>query len=215
MSYRFLLYLAIVMLVNGRVLNVAANSNAIQQSPKLHLEVKLVSQFYCKDKEGDKISLRLNLLLRFKNESSSPLILYKHSQDIVGVAIYANQPDISNAVPQVRFAQTVISSAPPLDLDESSPNKHFTIIMPGEWHEVESELFFQPALDETKARFKDLPPGEHQMQVTVITWPDANIGAPELRKRWGRYGYLWSGKVTSIPMLFKIEEHPLTTLCPG
>lgn len=58
MSYRFLLYLAIVMLVNGRVLNVAANSNAIQQSPKLHLEVKLVSQFYCKDKEGDKISLR-------------------------------------------------------------------------------------------------------------------------------------------------------------
>lgn len=203
---RFFLLPFIVLLIanNGDIYAQASNNS--QGLARLHLEAKLINQTYCKDIGDEKVSVKLELELQFSNEGNVPIILYKHCTDLAYIKIRDQQPPSLDDKSILEFSQTIVSSGDPLELDDQMPNKHFTTLMPKQQYSTEAVVTFQLEMDENHRAFIKLPPGIYQLQITAITWPDANITPSDMRTRWKDYGYLWSSKLTSEYTLFRINQ---------
>ena len=176
-----------------------------RQEPPLRLTTGIVGQRYLKNDDGS-LTLHLQLRLRYTNVGYQPLILYKGSKLIHRHTTSRSAADAEAGRFTSDYALS-ISSAGGAELDESSLDRLFVILQPGESYERDAlnVVALQVTPDAPETPGAALTPGEYVLQVTTSTWPDSEELARELGGRWQGAGLLWHDPAVSAPVPFRVE----------
>lgn len=100
----------------------------------------------------------------------------------------------------------------------TSPNSsYFVILAPGETYESRSMLVgpFPINTDTSTVESRTgLKRGRYFLQVEPVAYPYGTLDKEinELRKRWSAYGFLWTSKLTSLPMPFMVNDQDVESL---
>ncbi len=175
------------------------------EEPALQLTTEILRQRYCEgDSELD--GLDLELRLRYRNVGSQPLILYKGSEDVYQVKVSSGPADAARGKYEVNASLTRYTDAGAWEASESSLNRMFVILRPGETYEAKTRARVFVTREGVRRKIEgSVGNGEHYLQVTIPTWHSPQELAERLRKKWGRKGFLWTTSVTSLPMAFTVE----------
>ncbi len=180
-------------------------------STTLSLEPVVSQAKYCREYSGG-ISLRLEFILHYRNESNNSIVLpmfarlsrYELFTDAAALAKDAAEADLRFRVEDVIDARK---------LDPSRPDaKLFWTLRPGESASSYSSLsiLVQPAHKE----FSALLGRDHYLKLYMNPWPAERTTGKKLSTLWDRYGILWLTDIPSLPFKFHVEHQPRTDPCP-
>ncbi len=173
----------------------------------LRLTTTEVSRKYRQHNDG-KDGLNIKLKLRFTNIGNQPIILNK--RDILLTETFIVPKDERDeylygsilacnlvAYDENRFKQ----------LAGSRPNSLFAVLSPGESFETQDEVFARVTRGDAPRESNALSAGEYFLIVSVSTWDGGEQDlAEKLRRKWQRFGYLWSNSIKSEAMPLVIEK---------
>jgi hypothetical protein len=189
--------------------DVGTSAGAGNLQAQLRLTTSISDQQYCY--EGSLARLRLFIRLNFKNVGNETILLDKKSSTYDRAMISRNQRDAAARKYEedsfFDFELDRVGTHTDAIPDESS----FILLKPGESYSLETE--FRPFLDDGSPDSQDdLRVGSHLLQLRVQTWRYL-VPADSYRKQWRDRGYLWSKRLISMPMLFKVREKPPVSQC--
>jgi hypothetical protein len=184
--------------------------NSFSRKAQLQLTTSIIEQKYCNTGSP---SLRIKLLLDYKNVGSSAVILYKGSS-LVSRYLISRSTKAAAARDYARDVRLELKSLEGSDhFNTRNPGNDFVILKPNGFYRTESAVDL-PITDSGNPNPDFLRAGTYFLQVNVSTWNEsANLGH-KLRYRWRHTGALWFSNVLSRPMSFSIEEQPKIVDCP-
>jgi hypothetical protein len=186
------------------------NHNSVVKKEQLQLTTSIIQQKYCNNGSP---SLRVKLLLDYKNVGTCILILYKGSSLVSRYLVSRN----TKAAAARDYVQDVRLELRPLEkdhnFDELTPRDDFVVLRPNDHYKAESDVDL-PMKDSANPNPDFLGPGNYFLQINVSTWNESADLARKLRDRWRQQGTLWLDSVLSEPMSFTVEEHPKIVSCP-
>jgi hypothetical protein len=186
------------------------NRNFFLSKEQLQLTTGIIEQKYCNTGSP---SLRIKLLLKYKNVGRQALILYKGSS-LVSRYLISSSTKAASARDYVQDVRLEIkSSEGTYYFNTPNPGDDFVILKPNGLYSTESEVDL-PIEDSTSPNPDFLRAGTYFLQVNVSTWNESVNLARKLRYRWRQNGALWFNKVLSQPMSFTVEEQPKIVDCP-
>ena len=179
----------------------------------LQLTTEIVRQRYCTG-DGELDGLDLELRLRYRNVGSRPLILYKGSEYIYLMKISPSLAAAAGGEYEVNAALTWYTDGGVRKMRESSLNRMFIILSPGETYGAKTHARVLVTRAGVSGRIEgSVGDGEHYLQVTIPTWHGSQASADRLRKKWSGRGFLWTKAVTSLPMKFIVEPERTAANC--
>jgi len=214
MRVRFLLVLAFLMyfLVSAVCQakgDLSVNRTLRTRKQQLRLTTSVIDQKYC---NNGSLSLRIKLLLRYKNVGTESVVLYKGASLVSSYLIShsAKAAAARNYVQVVRLE--IKSSEEPNHFDTAGPGDDFIILQPNIFYTVESEVDI-PIAESANPNPDFLRAGTYFLQIKVSTWSESKNLARRLRNRWQQSGVLWFNDIVSQPMLFTVEKQPKIVDC--
>ena len=190
-------WLALITLAAG--MNAHGQDKASQKR-SLVLTTSVVKQAYCSN--GD---LRMSLRLRYTNNGEEAVILRRYGFDVLRYTVSRSQELAEKHQYEQEMDAFLDTFEQPFPTRgrEPSPDR-FVILKPTEHYEIDTTsdeyLFIHLPKNRT------LNPGNHFLQILLITWDEPISLARELEVAWRPFGVLWWRGITSEPMLFKIEK---------
>lgn len=188
-----------------------ARTAASQTPPQLQLTARVLEQSYC-SANADTMSLQLKFRLRYTNQSSQRLIIYK-GHDLFFQTKIRREGDQAGQSYQVHLLNMHYFDEEFEPIDVRSPSKVFVTLAPNE--SFERELIKGLGVtDASKERSStSVHPGEHTLQLIVSTWYQTPKLAEQLRLKWQRKGYLWSQPLVSAPLHLNIQKPAAAPAC--
>jgi hypothetical protein len=145
------------------------------------------------------------LRFEFTNSTSQPLILNKSDLEIETIKYFAFINEKTNNVHLGELAVDRLRGFLPeydREIVGPHPNDHFVILRPRQsyaFETTESVPLIPTSAPNPAAEQSD----EYQVEFELATWVNhAGPLADSLRRRWGRFGMLWTQSVWSEPVLF-------------
>jgi hypothetical protein len=178
-------------------------------TPELQLTTELIDAEFC----GSDY-LRLQLRLRYFNNSNQPIILSRQSNAIMTYFISRTVKDAESQKYEQKYSPMQAPVAVPELVDTDALSEQtFVILKPASSYEVTAQADF-PFIYDGKDHDPDLlRPGQHILEIRVQTWPAQRDVIAKLRERWGTHGYLWTQSIVSRPMSFNIPERRQVVKC--
>ena len=145
----------------------------------------------------------LRLRFQFTNALRQPLILNKSGLEIITIKYFAIIDEKTDKVHLGELAVDRLRGYLPEDDREiiaARPNSHFVILRPRESYVMETteSVPLIPASADSATK-----PDDYQIELELATWVNhAPTLAHSLRRRWVRFGMLWSQTVWSEPVKF-------------
>lgn len=147
----------------------------------------------------------LRLRFAFTNTSSQPIILNKSDLEVIEIKYFAfiDQPKDKVHVGQL-FIHRLRGYLPEYDREiiGARPNRHFVILRPRQAYVFETTQSV-PLIPAAPENATSAPPDEYQTEFELSTWVNhPRKLAESLRRRWARFGRLWSHDVWSETVEF-------------
>lgn len=196
--------------------NVVGRDNQIDNpiiSHPMQLTIKVVGETYCEgDSELD--GLRLDVLFKYTNVGTQPLIVYKGSNLVSRTMVSRNMDDARAKRFELNSTLTQVTSGGDECFTGPVPNKCFAILTPNSSYEVQGVVGIF-VLRETARRIDGaIESGNHVLQAEVVTWPTSNELAKKLSKLWEQSGSLWYRPVVTEPIQFDVKKERCLVDCP-
>ncbi len=171
-----------------------------QTQKQLELTTQIIKQSYCS--AGKKISLQLQLKLRYKNVSSQRLIVYNGHDLFFQTKLRSDD----NGAAEVLLLNMRYFDEELERIDSRSPGHVFVKLVPGASFERELMTGVGVADDSAAPSDTTVRPGPHILQLIVSTWYQSSKLAEKLRQQWQREGLLWSQPLYSVPLKLMIDK---------
>jgi|SRR5215831_722483 len=154
---------------------------------------------------GNNNLAELRVRFEFTNNSSLPLILNKSDLEIETIKYFAF---IDEKTDNVHLGQLAVDRLrgylPEYDreITSSRPNDHFVILRPRQSYAFEATESV-PLIPASEPNPSAKLSNEYQVEFELATWVNhAEPLADSLRRRWARFGMLWTQSVWSKPVKF-------------
>jgi hypothetical protein len=185
------------------------SSISTNQPAKLQLTTEVIDARFC---EHD--HLRLGLRLRYYNNGSQSLILYRQSNTIMTYFISRTFAEAHAEKYEQKYSPMQSSVGPPDLVESDRPDpERFVILKPSSSYDITTQADLLFIGDDNSKDPTLLRPGRHILQIRVRTWSEQQHMTMKLRERWSAYGHLWTPSIVSLPMMFIIAEHPQVVAC--
>ena len=144
-------------------------------------------------------ALEMKLRLRFTNSGRRPLILHRRSLLLIETGVFEDVErttiDTFAQVSAMSYVPHPYSSIRYERLVRASPGKEFIILLPRRAFDIVKSV--TAPLGRSNRRYL--------LTVKVATWNVSRQDlASKLRRKWHRFGQLWSETVESKPMAFSV-----------
>jgi hypothetical protein len=173
---------------------------------KLRLETSIIEKQYCTDGR-----LHLTLRLGYINVGGEPVILDKRSSVIPYYRVSRGPKATKGARPEIEGRLLILIDESHMNLERDLDESHFVILKPGETYGLNGELTL-PLYDSRRGK-DSIRPGNHVLEVGVLTWYYPKASNVEWRRRWRQKGYLRSDSVLSSPMPFSVDRQSPVSDC--
>lgn len=171
---------------------------------KLRLTTSIVQEDYCTDD-----TIRYSLLFKFTNVGDRPVILHQFKPVVSKYMISANEKAATARKYEGVTHILIGINNEFMNLDSDLTKAPFIVLTKGTSYEVEDRFSITITDDSGKL----LQPGQHLLQVVVLTWYHPLASNIEWREKWRDKGYLWSDSVLSEPMPFVVRKRPPLSKC--
>ena len=145
----------------------------------------------------------LRLRFQFTNDLGRPLILNKSDLEIITIKYFAFIDEKTDKVHLGELAVERLRGYMPeydREIIGARPNNHFVILRTGQSYVMETTESVPLIAASSDGATK---PDEYQIALELATWVNhAPTLADSLRRRWARFGMLWSQAVWSEPVKF-------------
>jgi hypothetical protein len=172
----------------------------------LQLTTTIDSYRYCAD-DNDLDTFRMALKLRFKNNGSKTVILYKGSNIIPHYLVDNSNQNILNVTQEVLFSDERMA------FDEKSYKKLFVTLPENSVYETKAQIIIPVIKNDSKKISGAIGGGKYKLQIKVSTWSERYELAEELRNNWKERGVLWYEPIWSLPMSFEINRNRRVVKC--
>lgn len=173
----------------------------------LQLEIRVITQRYCKAMGDATDDMKMELELRYTNLSKDRLIFYKYSHHILRFSVSRNAEDALAKQFEMDATQTFYTDESVLKISDQEFDKYFVVLLHNESYRTTTDLVVPVSRDNSLRRPSALSDGEHVLQVRVATWPgNADTSSADLKEKWRYLGMLWSKNAISLPVRFEIQR---------
>lgn len=171
--------------------------------PELEVMNRIVERKYCSSG-----GMLLTLETKYKNVGKRNLIVVKNASPPYQYRISRNM-DAARAKRYEQIVTPIIGwGSSSIQFGDEPPDDYFVILEPGQDYTPDNVIVIPMFIAAAKQEIskESLGPGEHVLELTVVTWPFWNQPESELRSRWQRFGYLWTKEVLTVPTVLGIAE---------
>lgn len=175
---------------------------------QLQLTTEAIEQQYCSDSR-----LRFSLRLKFTNVGKEPIILDRRSSVISEYIVRRNIKSAGSKRPPQRGHRLISFEGAGMRIDSTPDESNFVTLKAGESFSI-NDRFSLPLGSRRDKGSEALAPGNHFLQIAVLTWYYPNTSNVRWRERWRQKGYLWTDSITSLPMPFIVDKKRPLINCP-
>lgn len=175
----------------------------------LQLMASVIEKRYCSDNRA-----RLNLRLNFTNTGKESIILDKRSSVIPQFMVSRNFKAAAARKYEIQGHLLIRMDSALMSLGSSLDESLFVILKPGESYSLDGVLNL-PLYNGTGNSEDSLRPGNHVLEIIVLTWYYPRASNIRWREQWRQKGYLRSDPAVSIPMSFAVEKKRTVVGCPS
>jgi hypothetical protein len=207
MKYSLLLLVVYLCCANAILAQTDANKGGVEMTAgedllhaRLQLTTNVIGQQYCSNDR-----LRFTLRLKFTNGGTEPVILDRRSSVVSQYKVSRNLKSAGSKSHEMIGHLLIDIGSAGMSLETSPEESHFVTLNAGESFSL-NKMFSLPIRSSTDVGENSLPPGNHLLQIVVLTWYYPNASNVKWRERWRQKGYLWTDSITSLPMPFIVEK---------
>lgn len=184
--------------------NMALKQYVQRSKQPLRLTAKILRQTYCDEVDGEVTSLRMLLLLTFRNLTHGTIFLERGGSSVHYIKI-SKTPEAARSrnYEDVIHTQAIGANENPKLLPQDHPTTDALVILPSgaSYGTTVSVSIVVP-------KGGAVSPGRHYLQVTISTWSGTKENAEAAYKKWQSRGRLWFKELTSEITGFTIEPLP-------
>ncbi len=198
-------------LVSG--LPATTDSSVVRVTARVH------NREYCRWRDDSYKNLSLRLIIRFRNISAKPIILYKGTV-VTGQMISLDELSAQSHKYVSESSLTVYgpdtSALVARFLRAPKPPKQFVLLRPNRFYETEvtSGVIISMGRNDDKD-FGAILPGQYVLQLRLSNWWFGTLETAErLREQWRRTGLFWFQDSISSPLRVVVENRKTNKICP-